>query len=430
MVAMYTRANAYVSRAADLIGRVLRTDGRYLLSGGFWSLMGQGAAILSSLALAVIVSRFVPKDVYGNYKYVLAVVGMFSILSLNNLSTAVFQSVSKGFEGSMFEGFRVNLRWSGLVFLAAIAVCAYYAFAGNVALAFCILLGGCAMPLQSSANLFISFLGAKQQFARRTIYADVLGNIVPAVALILTAIYFPSLIALVCVYFLSNLAVDLFFYLRTVSLYRPDPTRIDPGMTRYGFHLSAIGILGGIVGNIDQILLFHFAGAIDLAVYSFAIGILDQIKGPAKMLDSMMQARFASRERSDIDSGMGNKMLWMFVASLVVIAAFWFAAPVLYGTFFPTYIASLAYARLYSFNLLGLAAIPVGSYFSSHKKIKEQYIATAGGNLITIVFMFVGVVVWGLWGLIAARIAASLVTGVLSIILYLHATEAAIGLDA
>jgi predicted PurR-regulated permease PerM len=37
--------------------------------------------------------------------------------------------------------------------------------------------------------------------------------------------------------------------------------------------------------------------------------------------------------------------------------------------------------------------------------------------------MFIGVVLWGVWGLIAGRIAASFVGAVLSLILYFNATR-------
>lgn len=398
-----------------------KTDMVYLSRGGFWSVLGQVTAAVCSLALAIIMSRYVSKDVYGNYKYALAVIGIISIFTLNNLSTAVFQSIARGFDGSLFEGFRINLRWSVLAVCGAIAVAAYYTFEHNFALAFCILVGSCVMPFQNSTNLFISFLSGKRDFARKSLYADVLGNIVPAACMIATAVVWPNLIALVSVYFLSNLAVDFYSYMRIVQIYRPDAQKKDAGMERYGQHLSAMGILGGIAGNIDQVLVFHFVGAIDVAIYTFATGILDQSKGPLKMLDTMMQARFAGRESSDIESGIGNKMLWMLGTGIAAMAIFWFAAPWIYHILFPAYTSSVAYARLYSFNFLGFGTVPVASYLSAHKKVKEQYISNVCGNAALIVFMSVGVIFWGLWGLVAGRVAASIVNALILLILYIHA---------
>jgi hypothetical protein len=320
------------------------------------------------------------------------------------------------------DGFRINLRWSVLAVVAAFGVAAYYLFAHNLALAFCILLGGCVMPLQNSTNLFISFLSGKRDFRRSTIYGAVIGNIVPAALMIGVALWMPNLIALVCAYFIGNLATDLYLFVRTMRLYRPDAEKKDPAMKTYGFHLSAIGILMTIEGASDQILAYHFLGAVALAIYSFSIGIPDQVKGPTKMLDAMMQARFANRGSSEIKSGIGNKMLWMLAFAVGVIAIYFVAAPWLYRILFPAYTASIPYSRLYAFNLLGLGTVPINSYFSAHKKIKEQYVANAGGAAISTVFMAVGTIFWGLWGLVAARLAASFACAILSLVLYWHAT--------
>ncbi len=415
------------ARFTAFTGRILKTDGRYLLHGGFWSFIGQGSAIVSSLALAVVISRYVPKDVYGDYKYALAVIGILSIFTLNSLSSAVFQSIARGFDGALLDGFRINLRWSILAFVGALGIAAYYLFAHNFVLAFCILLGGCVMPFQNSANLFIAFLAGKKDFARRALYADMLGNIIPAILMIAVALWLPNLIALVVAYFIGNLAVDLYFFRRTMQLYKPDPEKKDPAMKTYGLHLSAIGILGGIAGNFDQILLFHFVSAADLAVYAFSIGILDQVKGPAKMLDTMMQAHFANRDSSDIKSGIGNKMLWMLGVAVLMIAVYYVCAPFIFKILFPAYLAAISYSRLYVFNLLSLAVVPISSYFTAHKKIKEQYISSIGGNAIIIIFMSVGTIFWGLWGLIAARVAASIASSLLSLILYWYATRIDMG---
>jgi O-antigen/teichoic acid export membrane protein len=419
MALMRKKLNAAMSYTADFAGRILKTDGRYLLRGGFWSLIGQGAAVVSSLALAVIVSRYVPKDVYGEYKYALAVVGFLSIFSLNDLSTAVFQSVSSGFDGALMEGFRINLRWSVLVIAGAVSVAAYYFFAHNLALAFCVLLGGCVMPLQNSSNLFMSFLAGKRDFARNTIYANIIGNIIPVALLIVTALWMPNLIALISVYFLGNLAVDLCLFLRTIQVYKPDPEKKDPAMKVYGLHLSAIGILSGVAGSLDQILLFHFVSAADLAIYAFSIGILDQIKGPLKMLDSMMQARFAGRNASDITSGIGNKMFWMFVTAVAVIGTYYVAAPWIYKLLFPTYTASISYSRLYALSYIGITYYPISSYFVAKKMVWEQYVSILGGSMVQIALITIGTIGWGLWGLIAGRVLASWIICIAVIGMYL-----------
>ena len=76
-----------------------KTDMVYLASGGFWSVVGQSAAAFTSLALAVVVSRYLPKDVYGDYKYVLAVATTGSSFGTPG-STQVTDSNGAGISGT------------------------------------------------------------------------------------------------------------------------------------------------------------------------------------------------------------------------------------------------------------------------------------------------------------------------------------------
>lgn len=417
-----------VARAEDL----LHTDLRYIFQGLSWSIVGQSAAVISSLALSVVISHAVSKDVYGTYKYVLSFVALLSVFSLNNFGSAVFQSVARGFDGALKDGFRINLRWSILIFAGALAAGAYYVSAGNLTLAYAILLGGCVSPFIKSASMFGAYLSAKKDFARQTLYVDVAGNIIPVAALITTAYVSPGVIPLVTAYFLANAAVDMYFYFKTREVYRVDDSKTDPQMFSYGKHLSLIGILTGVASNIDKLLLFHYVTASELAVYAFSTGILDQLKGPIKTLDTMMQVRFVARRDDDLQRGMPYKMLWMFFLSLAIITLFFIAAPFLYTLLFPAYVEAIPYARIYAFSLLGITFFPIASYIvsksiESRKKLRDQYLLIIIPSIIQIATIFVGVLGWGLWGLVVARVVSSLAAGLVTILIYLILIRGRVG---
>lgn len=414
LASLRSHIDSYI-KAAD---RMFKTDIRYILSGGTWSLIGQGGAAICSLGLALVMSRYVSKDTYGTYQYVLAVVSLLSIFSLNNIGAAVMQSTARGLDGAIFDGFRSYLRWSVIVFLGTIGIAAYYLFAGNYALAVALLVGGCLTPFMGSINLYIGFLSGKKDFARGALYADVFGNLAPVLFLGAAAFFYPNFLVLVIVYFVANALTDLFFYWRTIQVYKPDKTRTDPHMLAYGKHLSLIGILGGIAGTIDQILLFHFLGATDLAIYNFSTGIVDQSKGPLKNLDNMMQARFAPREIGDIRANIRNKMLWLFLLSAIAFVVFYVAAPLLYRILFPQYIVSVSYAQVYALTLLTVFMTPLGSYFTAKKLVRELYIDNIFISVARIAMITIGIIWWGLWGLIAARVASAALNACILVFLY------------
>jgi O-antigen/teichoic acid export membrane protein len=395
----------------------MRTDMRYLMNGGLLSLLGQTVSILCTLAFSVVVSHYVPKENYGVYKYITSIVALFSLFSLNSIGSAVFQSAAQGYDGALVKGFKENLRWSIGVFIATMAVGGYYLFAGNSTLGIGILIGGFLSPVLTSASLFSTFLGGKKDFLRQTIYG-IWDNVIPIGIFILVILYTQNPLILVLTYLASNTVAALFFYQRTVQVYQANLQLQDSDMLTYSKHLSIMGIMGGLANGLDQILLFHFVGAAKLAVYNFAIALPDQFKGPIKGLASMMQARFVERTDREIKFGMPNKMLWCLAGSIIITIVYIVLAPYIFHTLFPEYIDAVFYSQLYVLWILSLVFEPSTAYLAARKHTRELYVTYISYAIIQIITLLVGVMLWGLVGVILARVVTRLVVNVIGYILY------------
>ncbi len=400
-----------------------KTDMVYLTRGGFWSITGQVVTSITVFGFAILVARFLPKEVYGQYKYILAVVAILSSFSLTGIGTAVFQSVARGFDGSLFEGFWLNIRWSVLIFLGAFALAIYYFFQGNPTLAFGVLIGGSLSPFLSSANLASVFLSAKKDFARSSIYFDIIENLFAIGALAGTILFTHDPLIIAAVYFVGNTIATYWLYRRVVRVYKPDPAKTDPEMLTYGKHLSLMGILSTIAGNIDQILLFHFVGPVELAIYNFSVAIPDQTKGPIKTLSNMLLPKFAGRSTAEIKSGMRNKIVWLFISSLAFVVLYILLAPYFYAFFFPNYTDAIPYSQLYALSILSLSFSPAGVYLVAKKKIREQYITSIALSVFQIATMLIGVIFWGLLGLVVSRVIIKVGGGYLNYILYAYSSK-------
>ncbi len=398
-----------------------KTDMVYLASGGFWSTLAQVVNTLIVLGFAVFVAHVLPKDVYGSYKYIIATVGLLGAFSLTGVGTATFQSIASGFDGSLREGFWQNLKWSILAFLGAFVLAAYYFTQGNTMLAFGFLVGGTFSPLLASANLAGAFLNAKKDFRRSALYFGILETFLSTLALVMAMLLTKNPAILAGVYFLGNTLATLWIYRRVVRAYHPDPAKTDAGMMRYAKHLSLMGILSGIAGKIDQVLLFHFVGPVQLAIYNFAIAIPDQTKGPLKALNTMMQAKFVNRSDEEIRAGMRNKIILLAITSVAFIVLYIVVAPYLYAFLFPRYSAAAFFSQIYALSLLAIIVNPLTSYLLAKKKIKEQYENTFIMVVIQIVSIVLGILWFGLLGLIGARVVIRIIGIFLTMFLYKRA---------
>lgn len=400
-----------------------KTDMTYLVKGSFWNLLSQFIVSVSTLLLSIAFAHFVSKEAYGEYKYILSIASILSAFALSGLSTAVNKSTNEGYEGTMNYVFWKNIKWSALFMLLSLGASVYYFVNGNSSLGISMLIIGSFSPFLNSTNLYNAYLEAKKDFQRSSIYFGIIGNLFPAVCLFVSMLFVNRPLWFVLVYFASNTLIGVILYLRVLKIYKPNK-KIDRNAMYYSKHLSLMGILSTITGSIDQVLIFHYIGGAQLAIYNFAIAIPKQIKGPMKGLAGLIFPKFSEREDAEIRAGMKNKILWLFFGSIVLITLYILAAPYIFKFLFPKYIDSVFYSQIFSLSLVWVISIPSETYLLVKRKIKEQYIGNTIGPIIQTVFLLVGIIWGGLLGLVIARVIISVILSFISIMLYERASRA------
>mgnify|MGYP001597968786 CR=1 FL=1 len=393
-----------------------KTDMVYLAKGGSWFALGSAVTMLSAFILGITFASLIPKEVYGTYKYIISLSGIFGAFALTGLGTAVTQSVARGFDGVLKKAFSVNLRWSFGIIASTIIGSLYYFLRGNMLLSLSILVIGAFLPFLNSANFYTGFLAGKKDFRRLNTFG-MFRSFIPMVVLIATLLFTHDVLSIIIAYFAAHTFTTLLFYFFTTKKI-PENATVDPHFFHYSKHLSIMNIIGATAGQLDNVLVYHFFGPAQLAIYYFATAIPDQLKGPLKGLNSLILPKFAERSSAEIHSSIKRKILLLFGAMSLVVMAYIAIAPLLYDLFFPQYSQSIAYSQIYALSFFGVAFSPIGIFFTAKKKIREQY----WGNIITPIFkigaMIICLFYWGIWGLIAARIIVQFFAGGLNLYLY------------
>jgi len=397
-----------------------KTDMIYLARGGFWSVTSQIILSISAFLLAIAFAHFASKEVYGEYKYILSLASILATFSLSGLGSSLIRSITLGYEGTLQYAFWKNIKWSIFVFTASLCVAVYYFLNDNLSLALAMLVVGSLSPIISSTNLYNSLLIAKKDFRRSAIYFMIIGNLFPAACLLFVMSMTSSPLWLVATYFGSNALIGVFLYKRIVSIYKPNKL-IDDKSLMYAKHVSLINILTGIANNIDQILVFHYIGAAQLAIYNFAIAIPNQTKGPLRSIGTLMFPKFVERPENEIRAGMKYKFISLFFFGLAMAIVYIIIAPYIYKFLFPKYLDSVLYSQIFSISLIAITFNPADIYLAAKKKVREQYI----NNVVTAVFQIiatsVGVIFYGLIGLIVARVISRVASSLISLTLYQYA---------
>lgn len=397
--------------------RYTKTDMVYLFSSGVWSNLGTISISLGSLLLYTIFGHLVPKDVYGTYQYLLSLGAIVGAFTLTGMNTAVTRAVVQGYEGAMARAVRIQLLWGILPLLGAWCIGGYYLFMGNPTLGWGLVLIGVFVPLNNALNTYGAFLGGKKDFKRGFLYS--LWWNVPYYATVgIMAVFFKSALILLAANLVSQAAGLLIAYWRTRQVYPPNK-EVGEGTLRYGSHLSAMGLFGAIVAQIDSVLAFQFLGPASLALYSFATAVPDRIGGLFKFLPSAALPKFVNKTPEEVRETLG-KRLWVVTATVGAAALLYIAgAHTFFAILFPQYMASVPYSQVYALMLLmSVGTSVISAALSATANIRSLYVFNVVSPVVSLGFLTAGVALFGLWGLIAARLLSALFTLLLGLLLY------------
>ena len=389
------------------ISRWLETDFHYVLKGSFWLTTARVVTSGSSFVLAIAFAHLLSKQDYGVYKYVLSMVAALSALSLTGLNTSIVQSVARGFEHIARTSLWTNIKWSIGMIVVTIGIAVYYATQGNFTLALSFATAALFAPILNGALLYRSYLNGKKSF-KALAWHNSLSALIPAIIIILGLLVTANPWILILIYFVGNTATALIIYFYILRKYQPN-NKIDENTNRYSQHLSGIYILDTIATNLDKVLLFQHLGGVSLAVYSFAIAIPEQLRALLGIIPTLAIPKLAEKSDKDIQRVIYRKITKLFLITIPIIIIYFFAAPLLYRLLFPQYLESIQYSRFFALIMLvegGLA----GAVFKAKMAIKEQYILNVSSNIIKIGLLWGLMLIYGIWGIIAARIISRFIS--------------------
>lgn len=395
-----------------------RTDMLYLASGGFWLTLGQTIATVAGFALTYAFGNFVPKEIFGNYKYVLSLAGLFGTLALTGMGSAVTQAVARSFDGALRQGLRAYLRWSTLSVVATLAGALYYELKGNEVLALSLLVVAFCSPLLSSLNLYTSFLQGKRDFRRNTVYGFAISTSPPLlIGSLIIAGFNDHIPFFVLAYYVAIIIPAAYFHYRTLVIYRPSE-RTDPETIPYAWHLSVINFLGRVASYIDKVLVFHFLGATALAVYAFAAAPPQYVLKFNGVFRTLALPKLAARDVPTLKRTLPRKIVLHFVVALGAMILYMLTVPYFFSIFFPLYAESIPYAQALGLTILSAPGVWLGQTLVAHMKKRALYVLNIASPLIKIGLYVTLIPLYGIWGVVAAVILSGFVGFILASVIF------------
>src|SRR3989344_736864 len=405
----------FLKSTEKYLARFLKTDVVALASGSAWLIAGKIANLIITIAVSIIYARFLSKETYGGYRYILGIFGMLGIFALPGMSTSIVRSIARGHEGT----FRATSR---LIFISCFAitiigtgVAFYFGLTGRKGLGIGILVIAVLTPFIEGLGNWRGYYEGKQLFRTKTGWTT-LGNIfhgfVMAVAvLIIYLADFSTSSALALLALVHGVATALPNILmhRKVTQAIPRDATIEGGSLWYGLHLSFAGVPSTIAYSIDSFLLYSFLGPVSVAIYSFAIAPIEQLKA---LINSVADVAFprlsitmaTTAGKRAIQQTLVQKIIRASLITLLIVGTYIALSPLLFSILFPQYREAVLPSQIFSLSLILIPISILDKTLKAEGDLTKVYVYNIVSPILLITALVILIPLYGIWGAIAGRI--------------------------
>jgi O-antigen/teichoic acid export membrane protein len=383
-----------------------------ILKGGAWLLLERVLLLLKGLLLAYIFANLVSREVYGGYQFVVAFLGLASVLVVPGMGIAIVQALARGSDGTFSRATRIMFRaaffGSGMLLVSA----GYYAFLAESNLSLVLFIFSVFFPVYAIANLWRYYYTGKERFDL-LVKASVILESISLFSILVAIFFFNNFLGLI----LFGLLLPIPFSLILVwSLYRKSlGFQSDEDNIRFGKKVSYAVGLSTLVLHGDKLLLGHFLGFSELALYSVAMIVPEQAKGALASFMTPLLPRYSKDNNCD---SLRRHIIFFSICSLLGVASLYFLLPIIFRIVFPLYSDGILFAQFYLLTLLFIPVTVLETFFRSQKDERAVFRATVAGGVTGLTLAFILVPLFGISGAIVARIGGLLFQGISFLISY------------
>jgi O-antigen/teichoic acid export membrane protein len=385
-----------VARYSSKVG----LDLPYFIKGGFWLSVGQFFNLLKGIVLSIIFANLLPKEVFGEYSFIMTVLGIAGIFAVPGMGVAVVQAVAKGYEKTHFRALKEVFKWSwlGSLFLLCFSVCEYFFEKFNLSIIFLIL--SSLFPLYSVSGFYPNFFNGKRRFdilVKLSSSFDIISTILICVVFL----FIKSVFWIVVVSVLMQILIQGYFSLIYVKKF-VENDNIDESSIKFGRNISFSMAFTDIANNFDSLIVASFLGFSDLAIFKIVTLLPNQIKRLANTFTPLLLPKIASKDMSKKDIMKHFKKFFLVVVSLILV--YLAIAPFIFKYVYPKYYEYVWLSMGYHLSFIAFLNLMPYTYLL---KEKENILLNKFHNyssLLLIVTSTILIYFFGLLGAIVSRV--------------------------
>ncbi len=390
-----------ILKGFDFLNKLLGVDVRFFAKNATIVTVSYAVSIVRGVITGYLVARLFPRELYGQYQFILSMVGTVGVMSLPGVIVSLSRAVARGEKGVTLPVARIQCD------IAIVASCVLVGIIpflppDRQGLWPLFLLAAILFPVsQTASSIFSAVTVGKSRFDIG-LKANIAWSAGTALCVSLILYIHPSS-ALLYVTMTALPALSYLWFGRKVLEDGKRTAEIGP-IVRYGIQLTLASLPVSLSWYVDKLLISAIFGLNQLAVFSIGILLPEQVKTFAKELlpvsfAAQAQGEDSNKRRRRLISAVGRATL---IFSLGVVA-YIVAAPWIYGFFFPNYPEAVFLTQLAAATLITQPAALLTQYLEAQAMLKElrytQWIS-AGVFLLSLVTL---IPLYGLPGAVLSR---------------------------
>jgi O-antigen/teichoic acid export membrane protein len=396
--------------------KITKTDMVYVTKNGGWLLFGTILQSFLSLILAISFANLLPKVTYGIYQYALSIASILAISTLAGISTSIAHATAQNKGGAIFSAVKSKISWGIVGSTISCVLAVYYFFNDNSLLGSIFLIVALFVPLSEGFSIYTGFLQGKKDFKRLTLFETTIQGIA-TVALIITLFLTKNVLIITVVYFLSWTIARIIFYKLSIHIYKPEPIQ-DAHMVSYGKHLSVMSLMGTISSNTDKLLLWHFLGPTQVAIYTFSLAIPLRINGFTKIINRLAFPKLVEKTDGQTDYFLLQKIIRLSLFLVVITVLYIIAVPFIYKLLFPQYLESIPYAQIAGLLIVFQPVMLISTTLIARARKKDLYIFNITSPITKAVLFILLIPTLGILGAVLGLVGSKIADTVILLALF------------
>ena len=371
----------------------------------FFFFFGRIGVLTISFVTMMAFARWFPKEMYGTYQFVLAGIDIASIFALSGLNTTLIRSIARNSEGALITVIKKKMKWSLVGSLGLTTAAGWYLAHQNMELASSFFVAAIFLPFWTTFPLARVFWNAKKKFAKESLY-----KFGPALLILLAlfpVIYFTnSVFWVIFTTLVAHAVFEGFLLYKTIRQLKNNEQ--DGSAIKFGKDMTIMDAIAKIGKNFDTVILWHFLGPIQVAVYSFSYFPIKALNNYLP-IQALALPKIGEKNVKDIKKGLLNKFFSLFFLSVPFVIANIAIIPFIYKIFFPNYLESIIYLQALSiigimipFQLLETALV-------SDLRKKDLYVIRVGSSIFRIILLLLLTPFFGIWGVVGTILITEVV---------------------